>query len=151
MIRKATLQDLDELAPLFDQYLVFYGKPSNYEKHKSYLKERIENNEATIFLAFDDANEKAIGFALIYVTFSSIALNKILILNDLFVDPTIRKKGIGEQLILKTVDLARESGSCLLRLRTAKSNSIAQALYHKMGFIKDEHLYSYDLIVKQTT
>ena len=93
MIRKATLKDLDQLTSLFDQYVVFYKKPSNYEKHKTYLKERIENNEATVFMAFDDENpEKAIGFTLVYVTFSSLALNKILILNDLFVDSTIRKK-----------------------------------------------------------
>lgn len=149
MIRKATLQDLDQLTPLFDQYLVFYKKPSDYKKHRAYLKERLENDEAIIFLAFDEENkEKAIGFTLIYVTFSSLALNKIVILNDLFVDSTIRKKGIGEQLILKTVALAKELGSNLIRLRTAKNNSSAQGLYHKMGFKRDEYLYSYDLAVQ---
>ncbi len=149
MIRKATLNDLDQLTTLFDQYVVFYKKPSNYEKHKAYLKERIENNEAVIFMAFDETKpEKAIGFVLNYITFSSLALNKILILNDLFVDSKIRKKGTGEKLILQTVTLAKELGSNLIRLRTAKNNIIAQGLYHKMGFVRDEYLYSYDLVVK---
>ena len=147
MIRKATIEDLDQLTTLFDKYLVFYRKPSNYEKHKSYLKERIENNEAIIFLAFDDEN-KAVGFALIYSTFSSLLLNKILILNDLYVNSSIRNSGIGEQLILKTIELAKELDSNLIRLRTAKNNSIAQGLYHKMGFVRDEYLYSYDLVIK---
>jgi hypothetical protein len=67
MIRKATLEDLEQLTHLFDQYVVFYKKPSNYEKHKAYLKERIENNEAIIYLAFDESNPKAaIGFVLNY-------------------------------------------------------------------------------------
>lgn len=149
MIRKATILDLDQLTTLFDQYVVFYKKPSNYEKHKTYLKERIENNEATIYMAFDEEKpEKAIGFVLIYITFSSLALNKILILNDLFVDSKIRKKGTGEKLINETIALAKELGSNLIRLRTAKNNIIAQGLYHKMGFVRDEHLYSYDLTVK---
>ena len=75
MTRKATTQDLDQLTNLFDQYVVFYKNPSNYEKHKNYLKERLENNEAIIFVATDDEDEnKLIGFALIYVTFSSLAL-----------------------------------------------------------------------------
>lgn len=149
MIRKATIQDLDQLTPLFDQYLIFYKKPSNYEKHKLYLKERIENNEAIIFIAFDDdIKEKAIGFTLIYPTFSSVLLSKILILNDLFVDSTIRNNGTGEKLILKTAELAKELDINLVRLRTAKSNVIAQGLYHKMGFIRDEYLYTYDLAVK---
>ncbi|MNX28137.1 putative acetyltransferase [compost metagenome] len=149
MIRKATLQDLNQLTNLFDQYVVFYKNPSNFEKHKAYLKERMENNEATVYLAFDEENnEKAIGFALIYVTFSSLALNKILILNDLFVDSNVRKNGIGEQLIQQTVALAKELNSNTIRLRTAKNNIIAQGLYHKMGFVREEGLYSYDLTVK---
>ena len=149
MIRKATVKDLDQLTTLFDQYLVFYKKPSNIEKHKSFLKERMENNEAMIFMAFDDTvKEKAIGFTLIYPTFSSILLNKILILNDLYVDSTIRNNGTGEKLILKTVELAKELGVKLVRLRTAKNNVVAQGLYHKMGFVRDHLVYTYDLAVK---
>jgi ribosomal protein S18 acetylase RimI-like enzyme len=148
MIRKATIEDLEQLTNLFDQYAVFYKKPSNYEKHKEYLKERLENNEAIVFLAFDESNlEKAIGFTLIYVTYSSLALNKILILNDLYVNSDVRKNGIGEKLILQTVELAKELGSNLIRLRTAKNNSIAQGLYNKMGFVREDYLYSYDLTV----
>jgi ribosomal protein S18 acetylase RimI-like enzyme len=148
MTRKATTQDLDQLTYLFDQYAVFYKKPSNYEKHYSYLKERLENNEAIIFVASDEENEdKLIAFVLIYVTFSSLALNKILILNDLFVDSSARKKGIGEKLILQTVALAKELSVNDVRLRTAKNNTVAQGLYHKMGFVREDFLYSYDLTV----
>ena len=147
MIRKATIEDLDQITVLFDKYLVFYKKPSNLEKHKAYLKERIENNEAIIFLAFDDEN-KAVGFTLIYITFSSLLLNKIVILNDLYVNSTTRNNGIGEQLILKTIELAKELDTNLIRLRTAKNNVVAQGLYHKMGFVRDEVLYGYDLVLK---
>jgi ribosomal protein S18 acetylase RimI-like enzyme len=149
MIRKATIQDLDQLTTLFDQYLVFYKKPSNIERHKCFLKERLENNEAIIFIAFDDeTKEKAVGFTLIYPTFSSILLSKILILNDLYVDSTIRNNGTGEKLILETIALAKEMGLNLVRLRTAKNNIIAQGLYHKMGFVRDDLVYTYDLAVK---
>jgi GNAT superfamily N-acetyltransferase len=147
MIRKATLNDLDALTVLFDQYLVFYKKPSNIENHKAFLKERLENNEATVFLAFDEQN-KAIAFALNYITFSSLLLKKIVILNDLFVDPSTRKAGVGGQLIEETKKLAQDIGAPIIRLRTAKNNFTAQKLYHKMGFVKDEHLYGYDLILE---
>lgn len=148
MTRKANIQDLDQLTKLFDQYVVFYKSPSNHEKHHDFLKERLENNEATIFVAFEDENpDKIIGFALNYITFSSLALNKIVILNDLFVDSSARKKGVGEKLILETVALAKEIGSHTIRLRTAKSNTAAQKLYHKMGFVREDYLYSYDLTV----
>ena len=101
------------------------------------------------FLAFDENNpEKAIGFTLIYIIFSSLALNKILILNDLCVHPNARENGVGEKLILQTVALAKELGSNLIRLRTSKSNTVAQGLYNKMGFVREDYIYSYDLIVK---
>jgi ribosomal protein S18 acetylase RimI-like enzyme len=149
MIRKATIQDLEQLTTLFDKYLVFYKKPSNLEKQKSYLKERIENDEAIIFIAFDDKiKDKAIGFTLIYPTFSSVLLSKILILNDLYVDPSIRKNGIGQKLILKSIELAKDLQVNLIRLRTAKNNVIAQELYHKMGFVRDEYQHTYDLEIK---
>ena len=148
MTRKATIQDLDQLTNLFDQYAVFYKNPSNYDKHYAYLKDRLDNNEAVIFVACDDTNpDKIEGFVLNYITFSSLALNKILILNDLFVDSSARKKGIGEKLILETKAFAKELGSDTIRLRTAKSNSIAQKLYQKMGFVREDYLYSYDLKV----
>lgn len=148
MTRKANIQDLNQLTKLFDQYVVFYKSPSNYEKHHDFLKERLENNEATVFVACEDENpDKIIGFALNYITFSSLALNKIVILNDLFVDSSARKKGVGEKLILETVALAKEIGSHTIRLRTAKSNTAAQKLYHKMGFVREDYLYSYDLTV----
>lgn len=148
MTRKATIQDLPQLTNLFDQYVVFYKNPSNYDKHFAYLKERLENNEAIIFVADDDGNpKKIIGFVLIYVTFSSLALNKILILNDIFVDVSARKKGIGEKLIQETINLAKELEANDIRLRTAKTNTVAQKLYHKMGFVREDFLYSYDLTI----
>jgi GNAT superfamily N-acetyltransferase len=144
MIRKATLHDIDALTVLFDQYLVFYRKNSDLVNHKAYLKDRLESNEAIVFMAFD-AQDKAIGFALNYITFSSLLLNKIVILNDLYVDQNIRKNGTAKALIEETKKLALELGSPIVRLRTAKNNFAAQNLYHKMGFVRDEHLYGYDL------
>lgn len=149
MIRKATIQDLDQLSIMFDKYLVFYKRPSNIEKQRLFLKERIENNEAVIYMAFDKKDkENAIGFTLIYITFSSLLLNKIMILNDLYVDTTVRKSGVGEKLILKSFELAKELGIDLVRLRTAKNNVIAQSLYLKMGFVRDKLSYTFDLFQK---
>ncbi|OOV29648.1 hypothetical protein BXU11_07190 [Flavobacterium sp. LM5] len=146
MIRKATLNDLDSLALMFDQYLVFYKKKSDLERHKNYLKERLENNEAIVYMAFDEQNNP-IGFVLNYITFSSLLLNKIVILNDLFVDTSLRKNGTAKKLIEETKDLAKKIGAPVIRLRTAKNNFAAQNLYHKMGFVRDEHLYGYDLAI----
>lgn len=147
MIRKATLEDLDALTVMFNQYLLFYKKTADIDEQKKYLYERLSNQEAVVFLAFD-SHHTPVGFALLYITFSSLLLNKIVILNDLFVDSTIRKNGFAKKLIEETKNYAREINSPIIRLRTAKNNFTAQALYQKMGFVRDEHLYGYDLTLK---
>ncbi len=53
-IEVATLEHLNELAVLFDNYRVFYEQPSDLEKGKSFLKERITNNETVTFLIKKD-------------------------------------------------------------------------------------------------
>ncbi len=145
MIKKATLEDLEVCTLLFDKYMVFYNKPSDLEKHRSFLQERIGRHEATVFLAFE--NDKAVGFTLVYPTFSSVRLSKILILNDLYVEKEQRKNGIGEKLIQKVIELAQLSNADLVRLRTANDNYIAQGLYEKLNFKRDEKFVTYDLLL----
>jgi|TARA_B110000008_G_C16534831_1_gene389693 ribosomal protein S18 acetylase RimI-like enzyme len=140
------LSDIDKLVPLFDQYMVFYGQPSDQEKYKAYLLERINNKEATVYLALDKESE-AIGFVLNYQTFSSVSLGRIVVLNDLFVVPAARQKGVAKALIECSFNLAEETGSVRVDLGTAKTNSNAQALYEQLGFEKDTEYFSYSFSV----
>jgi ribosomal protein S18 acetylase RimI-like enzyme len=149
MIKQLQIENLAQLVPLFDQYMVFYEKESNPSKYEAYLRERIEKNEATVFIAYDDSDQP-IGFALNYHSFSSTALGKIIVLNDLYVSETKRKKGIGQNLIERTFELAKESGAVRVDLGTAKTNTVAQGLYEKIGFEKDTEFnaYSYSILTK---
>lgn len=144
LLKRVILTDIDQLVPLFDQYMIFYGQPSDQERYKAYLIERITNNEATIFLAHSDASE-SIGFVLSYQTFSSVSLGRVIVLNDLYVVPSERKKGVAKALIDCSIKLAKEIGALRVDLGTAKTNNNAQALYEQLGFQKDTEYYSYSL------
>lgn len=140
------IQQLESIVALFNKYMLFYKQPSDESKYKTYLKDRIENGDATISLAVENENN-VIGFVLNYHSFSSVSLGKTIVLNDLFVDWNYRKKGVGEKLIRKTFTLAKEKGAVRVDLGTAKDNYDAQKLYEKTGFSRDEefYLYSYNL------
>ncbi|MCH6259218.1 GNAT family N-acetyltransferase [Puniceicoccaceae bacterium K14] len=142
MIKRLQIDNLSDLVPLFDQYMVFYGKESNPSKYEAYLRERIEKNEATVFLAYDEAGE-ALGFVLNYFSYSSVSLGKIVVLNDLFVVEGKRGGGIGQVLIERSFELAREVGAVRVDLGTAKTNKVAQGLYEKIGFVKDTEFFAY--------
>ena len=142
-INKATSADIGALSSIFDEYRQFYGQGSDLKGASSFLTERIINGESTVFWMADE-NGKARGFTQLYPSFSSVSMGRIYVLNDLFVRPEYRGKGLAHELISMAANFAKEAGAIRLSLSTAKTNAAAQALYVKMGWKKDEHFISYD-------
>src|SRR5512141_360274 len=89
-IAQAGLAELDLVVPLFDAYLQFYRLPSNEEAARRFLHARLRNGEAVIALATEESPVKkparqALGFTLLYPTWSSLAQRRWWQLNDLYV------------------------------------------------------------------
>ena len=145
-ILHATTDHTDIIAPLFDLYRQFYKADSNLEASRQFIFDRLTNNESVIFLAMD--NEKAIGFMQLYPLFASVALKSLWLLNDLYVDSSARKMGVGGALMHKAEEFAKETNARGLFLRTATDNIPAQKLYEKCGWVRDEQFYRYDMIFK---
>ncbi len=139
-IKKINIEELDDLIPLFNAYRMFYKQDSDPEACRAFLKERIERNESIIFLAFHD--DKAVGFTQLYPVFSSVSLQSFCILNDLFVDPEIRGKGIGEALLNAAKKYAKENNLKGLSLETGNDNP-AQHLYERLSWNKDTDYLHY--------
>jgi len=131
-IHKATIDGLDAIAAIFNAYRVFYEAPSNIEQSKTFIMDRLSNNDSIIFCAFSE-QKTVTGFTQLYPSYSSVSMRKIWILNDLFVQPDFRNRGIGRALIAKAIEFAKLDGAVRLSLSTAKNNP-AQFLYEKTGF-----------------
>jgi GNAT superfamily N-acetyltransferase len=144
-IEQASTAHLEKLSILFDQYRVFYKKPSDTDAAKKFLTERMEKNESVIFVSFDDKKVMT-GFTQLYPLFSSTRMKRLWLLNDLFVDGNYRGQGFSVALIERAKELCRETGACGLMLETAKTNDIGNNLYPRTGFVLDvEHnYYSWD-------
>lgn len=133
----ANAEHLKEIALLFDQYRVFYGQPSNLSAAQQFLEERFKNQDSRIFLALDQ--EKGIGFTQLYPSFSSVSMQPIWILNDLFVIASHRRQGIAKELMNTAAKYARDTGAIKLVLATQKTNIAAQTLYKSLGYeLNDE-------------
>ena len=139
-IRTATLTDLELIVPLFNAYRVFYGQESDPDAAHAFLKERILGDESIIFFALED--NTPVGFTQLYKTFSSVSLQPSFILNDLYVTPGSRKKGIGEALLNQAKYYCNALGYKGLSLETAVDNP-AQKLYERLGWEKDEDYFHY--------
>ena len=142
-IRQATAADLDVLVPLFDAYRQFYCQPSDPENARRFLRDRLDHNQSIVYLAFDGA--AAVGFTQLYLSFSSASMATIFILNDLFVSPQARRRGVGRALLQASADYGRRAGAIRLTLSTEVANTTAQSLYESMGWKRDTAFYVYQL------
>ena len=143
VIRQATVSDLDGLIPLFDGYRQFYRQASQPDRVRKFLLDRFEHNQSVIFIAVKDGN--AIGFTQLYPSFSSGALARIFILNDLFVDPNARHVGAGGALLRAAAEYGRRLGALRLVLSTEVTNMPAQSLYEKLGWKRNTDFYTYQI------
>ncbi len=139
-IVKAEVEHLTLIAPLFDQYRVFYKQKSDLLAAKHFIQNRILNKESEIFLAF--INNDAVGFVQLYRSFSSVSLQPIFILNDLFVSKNHRNKGVGEALLNHSKAYCKDLNFKGLALETAIDNP-AQKLYERLGWKKDTACFHY--------
>jgi ribosomal protein S18 acetylase RimI-like enzyme len=142
-IRLANINDINQLAALFDLYRQFYEQTPDIALAKSFITERLNNQDSKIFVA-ENSEGKLIGFCQIYPSFCSVAATKIGVLYDLFVDASARKTGAGRVLMLAAHKYAAENGMARLDLSTAKNNLAAQALYESLGWVRDDIFYVYN-------
>ncbi len=134
-IRRATAEDLEVITPLFDAYRQFYRQPSDNERARRFIADRFALNESVIFLAFVDG--VAVGFTQLYPSFSSGAMARTFVLNDLYVIPEGRRKGTGSALLEAAAEHGRQAGAIRLVLSTEITNSTAQCVYESTGWKRD--------------
>lgn len=142
-IRRVGSTEVRSVVPLFDAYRRFYHRTSDPPAAYRYLRERLARDQAIILLAQEKT--EALGFALIYPTFSSLALRPLWILNDLYVRPEARRGGIARQLLDRAEAEARAARAAGLILDTARGNRAAQRLYSAHGWVRDEKFLHYEL------
>ena len=142
-IRKINKEEYLLVADMFNKYRIFYKQPSDIELANQYLKERLTNNEAQVFVAYDNETSELLGFTLLYARFSSVSAVKNWHIGDLYVEPNQRKRGVGQKLVQTAIDFATEQNAKFVSLNTAKDNYTAQKVYEDFGFAKQDYLPDY--------
>jgi ribosomal protein S18 acetylase RimI-like enzyme len=148
IIRQATVDDIDLIAPLFDSYRQFYEHAPDLGLARSFLLERFKQNQTVIFLALD-SNGTALGFTQLYPSFSSGLARRIFVLNDLFVIPEARRLKVAHLLLRAAAEFGRKVGAARLTLSTAIDNTVAQSLYEFSGWRRDYLFCTYMLPLEE--
>jgi ribosomal protein S18 acetylase RimI-like enzyme len=144
-VRRASGADLGTVAELFDAYRQFYGQPADLPLAEAFLRDRFTHNDSVVFLAVDPHSGAGLGFVQLYPSSSSVATRRLWVLNDLFVTPAARRRGVGRALLDAARDHGRATGAVRLVLSTAATNREARALYEAYGYKQDDVFLVYKL------
>ena len=142
-ICQATIEQLNDVAFLFDRYRVFYRQTPDLDSATKFIRERLQYQDAVIFLAAE--NGKPVGYTQLFPYWSSVSMQRVWILNDLFVVESQRNQGIAKALMSKAADYGRSTNAVRMVLATEVSNKIGQNLYESMGYRKFDDFYHYIL------
>ena len=127
-IRAIEEKDKDQWLKLWAGYLEFYKSTISSEQTELTWK-RLINNEQKMFGFVAESEEGVIGFTHCLFRPSTWTETDYCYLEDLFVNPNIRGKGIGRALMNKVFELAKVKNSKRVYWTTQEFNKTARVLY----------------------
>jgi GNAT superfamily N-acetyltransferase len=140
-------QEFETLLPMIAAYQRFYEvEDVDGDRNRFFFRRFLAPSEDGELLAARDESGSILGYACLYWHFSSLAAVETVLMNDLFVAPEARGRGIGRALIEASREVARARGAGWLEWATAPDNHTAQRLYDSMTSEKSTWL-EYELDV----
>lgn len=139
-------EEFEELLPLIAAYQRFYEVEEIDEtRNRAFFRRFLAPSEDGLLLGARREG-RLVGYACLYWHFSSTRATETVLMNDLYVDESVRGQGVGRALIEATAEVARERGVPSIEWSTAPDNHTAQRLYDSTGAECSEW-FSYELRV----
>jgi GNAT superfamily N-acetyltransferase len=133
--------DLVDLLPLVRAYCDFYEEhPTDAALLELSQALIADSQREGIQLIARDESGVATGFATVFWSWDTTEASRIGIMNDLFVAPAARGSGLAERLIEGCVQLCQQRGASRLEWETAPQNLRAQAVYDRVGGVREPWL-----------
>jgi ribosomal protein S18 acetylase RimI-like enzyme len=141
VITEAMSEDVDALAVLFDAYRQFYRRSADLRGARSYVEERVVQGPTRFFVSREDTHID--GFVHLLPSFDTLAMKPMYILEDLYVEPKVRRSGVATALIRHAENFARANAASKLTLSTAHTNQQARRLYERQGWVLEKEFRYY--------
>ena len=133
VVRRAKHEDRQQLIELMRGYFAFYRTPLPSAEKLAALLDTLEHDpHRGVQLVADELGHLQ-GFATLYACLDTFVADRILVMNDLFVDPAVRRRGVGAALFEASLAYATHHGYARLDWVTAADNHGAQRFYERHG------------------
>jgi GNAT superfamily N-acetyltransferase len=144
-IRELKETDKERWLELWAGYLEFY-KSNLSPEQTEFTWERLISNEQKMHGFVAENENGVIGFTHCLFRPSTWTETDYCYLEDLFVDPNIRGKGIGRALMNRVIELAKEKNSKRVYWTTQEFNKTARVLYDSITSVSEFVQYRLPLI-----
>jgi len=134
-IREAGVEDAADIARLLHDFNTEYEEETPPVAELTRHAERmLREGEMTVLLA----GEGPKGLALLRFRPSVWTEKQEAYLQELYVVPGLRSRGIGQALMEAVLATCRERGAAWIELNTGETDTAARGLYTKLGFTNEE-------------
>lgn len=134
-VRLATVEDAAAIARLLRDFNLEFSEPTpGVEALTEKVRSLLAESEITVLLPGEGPD----GLALLRFRPALWSEGLEAYLQELYVVPELRGRGIGRALMEHTVELVRERGADGIDLNTGETDTAARGLYESMGFTNRE-------------
>jgi ribosomal protein S18 acetylase RimI-like enzyme len=134
-VRRATGEDAADVARLLHDFNLEFSEPTPaVEELAETITRLFVEEEITVLLAGEGPD----GLSLFRFRPGIWSAGDECYLQELYVVPALRGRGIGRALLEATIEFARERGADGIDLNTGETDTAARALYESMGFTNRE-------------
>ena len=137
-IEPITESEFEDFLPLIAGYQRFYevAQPDDARNREFFRRFLAPSDDGLLLGAWEEG--EPVGHACLYWFFTSTGAAESVLMNDLYVVPEARGRGVGRALIEASAAVARERGAHHLEWTTAPDNETAQRLYDATGAERSE-------------
>jgi len=130
-INPSKIEDCSEILSLIKELAIYEKEPNAVKNTESGLQKTLFCNHPNVFSLSVKQDQKIIGFALYFFTYSTWTGNKTLYLEDFYLQEKYRQSGIGQLVFNKLKTIANTHNCKRLELSVLKWNEPALNFYKK--------------------
>ena len=132
-MRQASASDLADLLALMQEFYSESGYPLNIERARAgFLPLLSPGQLGQVWLA--ECDGQLAGHLVLTFCYSMEYGGRSAFIDDLFVRPAMRNRGVGRALVAHARAICEKLGIRAMHLEVARANAPAQAVYRAVGF-----------------
>lgn len=145
IIRKIVQQDILNILRLIEEFAEFEKLFEFCQVSEDDLREVIFGEHKFVNCLVAESENELVGYALFYPVFKSFRGERSMFLEDLYVSPKMRGKGLGLKMLREVARAAKEQNCVRMDWQALKWNTPAIEFYQKLGAKADDENLDFSL------